>query len=494
MHLLARVRPWVSPRGRGATLAILVVALVPRLGFVLRGGGLGGTFLYDPAVYYAASTALINGRLPYRDYVLLHPPGAVLALTPFAAAGQALSDHAGFILATIAFIVVGSVNAVLVRSVALRMGLGRGAALAGGLFYAVWVGAVGAEYLIRLEVLGNFLVLLGLRAYFAKTTATLARPMFFAGLALGAATATKVWFVVPAGVVLAYELATRRSWIRCRALIFGAVLSAAVIAGPFFAAAPRTMWHMVVLDQLGRPDKHSLIWRLGYVSSASVFHPGATTSILWTVVVLITIVVGVLCVAAWRARAARLAVIALVAQVAVLVAAPSYFPFYNDFAAVPLAIVVAAAVHVFAARIPSDYRARPGVLAACALVVAGAAGASVFLPEETVQPFPRTLTGSVAASHCVMSDSPMVLIELNVLTRDLRNGCRNWIDVSGRTFGHDRSEARHPEPREEPPVAAGPDAVPVLRRRLCHLPAARDGRRIATKAEVGRHPDPRPRR
>jgi alpha-1,2-mannosyltransferase len=115
------VRHWLSERGRGPRLAVFLVAVVPRLGFVLHGGGLGGTYMYDPGVYYTASTALLNGRLPYRDYVLLHPPGVVLALTPFAAAGQAFSDHAGFILATLGFIAIGSINAVLVRSVALRM-------------------------------------------------------------------------------------------------------------------------------------------------------------------------------------------------------------------------------------------------------------------------------------------------------------------------------------------------------------------------------------
>ena len=36
-----------------------------------------------------------------------------------------------------------------------------------------------------------------------------------------------------------------------------------------------------------------------------------------------------------------------------------------------------------------------------------------------------------------MSDSPMALIGLNALDRNLANGCPNWIDVTGRTYASD---------------------------------------------------------
>jgi alpha-1,2-mannosyltransferase len=313
------------------------------------------------------------------------------------------------------------------------------------LFYAVWVGAVGSEYLIRLEALGNFLLLLGLRAYLAKTGATATRALFLAGLAFGAATVTKVWFVVPAGIVLVWEIATHRSWARSRAFILGAAASSAAIAGPFYLAGPRGMWRMVILDQLGRPDTHRLIWRLGNMSSASIFDHGASVITRWSVVAAVTLVVAGMCVVAWQAPCGHLPVVLLSAHVGVLIVAPAYFPFYNDFFAAPLAIVVAATCHVIAARVPSSVRrrARPGaVMALAAVVVAGAAACAIYLPEQSVLPFPRQLARAVTASHCVISDSPIVLIELNVLTRDLRNSCPNWVDVSGRSYGHD-AKYRH---------------------------------------------------
>ena len=69
-------------------ITIAAIAFVVRLVPVLRGGGLFGIGNYDDGVYYAAATGLIHGRLPYQDFLLLHPPGMPLLLTPFALAAQ----------------------------------------------------------------------------------------------------------------------------------------------------------------------------------------------------------------------------------------------------------------------------------------------------------------------------------------------------------------------------------------------------------------------
>jgi alpha-1,2-mannosyltransferase len=65
-------------------IAIAATAFLFRLVPVLRGGGLYGLGNYDDGVYYAAGTGIAHGLLPYRDFLLLHPPGVPLLLTPFA--------------------------------------------------------------------------------------------------------------------------------------------------------------------------------------------------------------------------------------------------------------------------------------------------------------------------------------------------------------------------------------------------------------------------
>jgi alpha-1,2-mannosyltransferase len=101
-------------------LPIALLAFVARLLPTLHGGGLGGIDDYDDGVYFAGSQALIAGRVPYRDFVLLHPPGILLVLSPLAGLARVVSDHQAFEIARVAFMALGSLNAVLTAAVARR--------------------------------------------------------------------------------------------------------------------------------------------------------------------------------------------------------------------------------------------------------------------------------------------------------------------------------------------------------------------------------------
>ena len=210
---MAVVDQGVRPPGRrhpdrlarlAPTLTIAAVALAARLTPVLRGGGLRGVLAYDDGVYYSASDALLSGRLPYRDYLLLHPPGITLVLAPFAALGRLTSDPVGFAAARLAFMGLGAVSAVLVWWVARRVTPRAG--LAAGLFYAVWQPASYAERTTLLEPLVN----LGLLASLALLAPGASRRrVAAAGVVLGLAVAAKAWAVVPF-VVLTLWLLRRR--------------------------------------------------------------------------------------------------------------------------------------------------------------------------------------------------------------------------------------------------------------------------------------------
>jgi hypothetical protein len=92
-------------------------------------------------------------------------------------------------------------------------------------------------------------------------------------------------------------------------------------------------------------------------------------------------------------------------------------------------------------RLPSI--GRLGLAAASvsvALTVASTATALLGRPDYAVASFPGPpLAAAAAGSRCVMADSPMALIELNVLSRNFARGCPNWVDVSGRTYDVDAS-------------------------------------------------------
>ena len=439
----------VGARAAGVEVGVFAVALLARLAVRLGGGGLAALSSYDPGVYYAAGDALGFGRLPYRDFVFLHPPAIIAVLTPFAWFGRLTSDLAGFVAANLAFMTLGAVNAVLVVRLARRLGLGTRAAVAGGLAYALWFGAVGAEYGVRLEPLGNLFALLGLLAFVRARTAHAGRPALWCGAAFGAAAAVKIWWAVPLVVVLGWLLADRRSR-QVGAFLLGAAGALAVICGPFFLAAPRQMFDMVITEQLGRNITGSPLDRLAELSTLrpAISHPSPALIVVWLVVV--AAVLAMVCRFALRVPAARPFVVLAGAQLLVLMAAPGWFGFYADYLAPALAITVAAAVagasraraagRVAAQSSAPRRRLLPIVLAPLVIVAVTTTAALVQAAQADHHAFPgQRLARALGARHCVMSDAPGALIGLRVLSRDLGHGCANWIDVSGRTYGVDRA-------------------------------------------------------
>jgi alpha-1,2-mannosyltransferase len=131
-------------------IAVAAVAFLFRLVPVLRGGGLFGIGnYYDDGVYYAAATGLVHGRLPYQDFLQLHPPGITLLLAPFAAIAQLIGDSYGFAIARVAWMLLGAANAVLIWKI-IRP-IGPIAAVFGALGYAVLYPAVYVEKSTLLE-------------------------------------------------------------------------------------------------------------------------------------------------------------------------------------------------------------------------------------------------------------------------------------------------------------------------------------------------------
>src|ERR1035441_2608827 len=66
----------------GVALAICLYQLtLPSVLFGIHGFSGNG---YDDGVYLGAAVRLVNGAIPYRDFVFLQPPGSVLLFSPIA--------------------------------------------------------------------------------------------------------------------------------------------------------------------------------------------------------------------------------------------------------------------------------------------------------------------------------------------------------------------------------------------------------------------------
>ena len=158
---------------------LIGLAFLIRLVPVLRGGGLYSLIDYDDGVYFGSAVALVHGRIPYRDFLLLHPPGILYVLVPFAALGGIVGDATAFAAARFGFMVLGALNTGLVVLLASR--LGRRAAVFAGLLYAVWQVAANVERTTWLIAPQNFLLLLALLALADRSGRHRTRPRALVG-------------------------------------------------------------------------------------------------------------------------------------------------------------------------------------------------------------------------------------------------------------------------------------------------------------------------
>lgn len=408
-------------------VVIFLVALIARITATQVGAGLTGRVGNDPATYYADSVGLLSGRLPYRDFVMVHPPVIAIVETPFALFGRLTTDHAGFIAANIAFILLGAANSVLVARLAQKYGAGRVGALVAGLIYAVWIGSVGTEFGARLETIGNtfFLVAL-LRLADRRGETAWTRSTLVTGALLALPISVKIWWVLPVLVVLAAELLGDRERRRqVPALLTGGALITVLVNGPFFLAAPGAMWSQVVAAQLGRPR---LSGSFGHRLAAITTGGAGSTVAIGAIVVLI----GAAMVIAWRAGH-RMIVTLLGIQTVLLFVTPSYFNFYSDFLAVPLAVTVGIAAG-------ARRRIGLGPVLATALVAIFAGTTITTLARDPQFSTPIVgqdeLVEQASEYHCVVAASPMDLIVANALARSFQPGCHNIVDLCGWELTH----------------------------------------------------------
>ncbi|MGZ4610683.1 MAG: glycosyltransferase 87 family protein [Actinomycetes bacterium] len=434
-HAYKRLRPG-APVVVAACIGLL--AFVARLLPVLAGGGLTGVLAYDDGVYFGGAEAFVFGRLPYRDFVLLHPPGVLVVLAPLAELARFTTDVHAMAAARLVFMAIGALNAVLAYHVARRR-LGLSAGVMAGLFYALWGPSVYAERTTLLEPLVNLGVLVSL-ALLGDMRHVSRRRLVLAGLALGLATSVKLWAVVPF-VVLALWVLARGGPRRLAAYVAGAAVGAAVVCAPFFVMAPRQMFRLVVSDQLGRTNNGvSFMQRLIGITDAHAKIGSLSFSPTGAALVLAALVVVACVVVARALPATRPWVSLLAAQSALLFSSPSYFSHYATYIAPALALVVGA----FTGLVLGWLRSRAPVLRPVALVAAGLAllviGAGSELHHSGLRNPGGAVHRAVANARCVTADAPAVLIATNVLARDLQRSCPLIVDVTGLTYSQDRGD------------------------------------------------------
>jgi hypothetical protein len=232
--------PW-----RAALLAALALALFVGTWATLHHGFYTRSQIVDTPVYQRYGDAIAHGQVPYRDFGVEYPPGA---LPVFALPALGHADEAGFDSFRRVFealMWVCGALALLAMSVALRsLGAGPGRAAAALAFAALAPLALGSVVLSRFDLWPAALTACALAALLAR------RHRLGCGL-IGLAVAVKVYPVVlaPLALVHVWRERGRREALVCLGVLAGVV---AVCFVPFLALAPGGVWNSVV-RQTTRP-------------------------------------------------------------------------------------------------------------------------------------------------------------------------------------------------------------------------------------------------
>jgi hypothetical protein len=381
---------------------------------------------YDDGVYYTAAAGLVGGRLPYRDFLLLHPPGILLLLAPFAALAHLLGDPAGFAAARLAWMLLGAANTVLVWRIGRH--IGPVAALVGAAWYAVSFPAVYVEHSTLLEAPATTVLLLAC-ALLSRPAAQHRIPALAAaaGALLGFGSAIKIWGVVPLIIVAGWLLLTRRAG-QAAWLLAGGIGATTAVCLPFFAAAPRSMWNQVVRDQLSRPRSDATVMdRLAGIAGLGGWHPGpawlAGGMAMTGLVVVIVLACSLSQARLYAALATGLSVFLLVT--------PTWFTHYAGLTAAPLALTIGAASQRLWTYKADLVAPRLAVAAVAGVLVFGQAVALSMISLGSPFPRPALAAAAYAPAGCVTADDPVGLIETDTLRQNLRRGCALVVDLGG---------------------------------------------------------------
>ena len=291
----AVVSSWASGRclprcaatavGNPVAMAIVVTTLV---GFALRLFGLlhGGRFLavteYDDGPYFGSAVRLIQGVLPYRDFVFVQPPGITLIMLPSALLAKVVGTAGGLASGRILTTLAGSASVALTGLLVRHRGL-FATLLACGLM-AVYPGAVAAAHTVLVEPWLVLFCLLGAVAMFDGDGLARGRRVMLGGLAFGFAGAIEAWAIAPVTILLVLcAVASPSGQHRlCRLARFAAGVAAGFVVpvAAFAAAAPRGFYQSVIVAQIGpRHDasRVALLYRLYELTGLSDVKVAAAT-------------------------------------------------------------------------------------------------------------------------------------------------------------------------------------------------------------------------
>ena len=198
--------------------------------------------ILDTVEYHRFGDAIVHGRLPYRDFPIEYPPGALPAFALPAVGRPSFSFYHREFQLWMALCGVGALAAMWWALRSLGASLERAAAAL--CFFAVAPLLLGSVILYRYDLWPAALTVAGLAALLARR-----ERLGLAALGLGVAAKAFPAVAIPPALVYVWRTRGRREALLCLGV---AVAVAVVVIVPFLALAPHGVWESIV-RQTTRP-------------------------------------------------------------------------------------------------------------------------------------------------------------------------------------------------------------------------------------------------
>jgi Glycosyltransferase family 87 len=453
----AGARPLGSPRP-STLIAVITTATLLAVGLRLydlsRPDFLLGINEYDEGTDFGSAIRLVHGALPYRDFIMVHPPGITLLMFPVALATRVMGTDAGMAVARVVTALASAAAVPLAGLLTRHRGLF--AALVACSVLAIFPDSVLAARAVLLEPWLVLFCLLGALALFdGDQVATSTGRLLLGGVLFGFAGAIKVWAILPVIVILVLTARRRR---QAAVYATGVVLGFCVPVLPFALSAPTTFYRSVIVAQLFRNDIVRIPegFRLQHMLGRTHF-PQPPTAALLIICIVVVLLIGAM--TGLGSRLADSPQPALdwfaIGTCALVVAAflwpPDFYYHYAAFLAPFLALVLALPACRLLAALPAGRRARLGWLRRGLVMTAAAAIVALTVIQVIVESHNHTSVPptEIAAAQrlippgaCVATDQASYTIAIDRFVSTVPQ-CSLMIDGLGTDYA--LSDGRNPQ-------------------------------------------------
>jgi alpha-1,2-mannosyltransferase len=228
-------------------VAATLIGLLLRIYQLTRPGFLLSVNEYDDGPYFGSAVRLVNGALPYRDFLIVQPPGITLLMIPVALISKVTGTAWGMAIGRILTALIGAASVALAGLLVRHRGILATVIVCG--IMAVYPDSIQATKTILVEPWLVLFCLIGALAVFdGDHFTTRTRRLVWGGVAFGYGGAVEPWAIFPVIVIAVLALPSLR---RLAAYAGGVAAGFLVPVLPFAALAPSKFYEATIIAQIG---------------------------------------------------------------------------------------------------------------------------------------------------------------------------------------------------------------------------------------------------